>query len=45
MNAINAGDAGIWVTCNRGQEAKCTSEARELFIEVLPLNGHILLLL
>ncbi|KAL8831409.1 MAG: hypothetical protein Q9191_000888 [Dirinaria sp. TL-2023a] len=31
--AIIPGEAGIWVTCNRGQEAKCTAEAREFFNE------------
>lgn len=31
--AISPGEAGIWVTCNRGQEAKCTAEARDFFNE------------
>ncbi|TKA65248.1 hypothetical protein B0A49_08551 [Cryomyces minteri] len=30
---IEPGDAGIWATCQRGQEAKCVGELRDLFEE------------
>lgn len=31
---IEAGDAGIWVTCDLNKEAKCTAELMDLFNEV-----------
>ena len=30
---IEPGDAGIWATCTKGKEGKCTMELRELFEE------------
>jgi hypothetical protein len=35
-SAIEAGDAGIWVTCDLNKEAKCTAELIDLFDEVKP---------
>ena len=32
--AIEAGDAGIWVTCDLNKEGKCTAELTDLFDEV-----------
>lgn len=32
--AIQPGDSGIWATCNKGREAKCVGELRDLFAEV-----------
>ncbi|KAF1352048.1 hypothetical protein BDV97DRAFT_311513 [Delphinella strobiligena] len=29
--AIQPGDSGIWVTCDKGREGKCTSELRDFF--------------
>jgi len=31
--SIEAGDAGIWATCEMGKEGKCTGELRDLFEE------------
>ncbi|TKA32149.1 hypothetical protein B0A50_01397 [Salinomyces thailandicus] len=31
--AIQPGDSGIWATCNKGREAKCVGELRDLFTE------------
>ncbi|KIW00870.1 uncharacterized protein PV09_07626 [Verruconis gallopava] len=30
---IEPGDVGIWATCNRGREAKCVAELKDLFQE------------
>lgn len=30
---IQAGDSGIFVTCNKGREKKCVGEVRDLFTE------------
>lgn len=30
---IEAGDSGIWVTCNKGRERQCIGELRDLFSE------------
>jgi tRNA acetyltransferase TAN1 len=30
---IEPGDSGIWITCNKGREGKCTGEIRDLFSE------------
>lgn len=32
--AIQPGDSGIWVTCDKGREGKCTSELRDFFNQV-----------
>ncbi|KAK4913561.1 hypothetical protein LTR28_013754, partial [Elasticomyces elasticus] len=32
--AIEAGDSGIWATCDKGKEAKCVGELKDLFTEV-----------
>jgi len=29
--AIQPGDSGIWVTCDKGREGKCTAELKDLF--------------
>lgn len=31
--AIQPGDSGIWATCNKGKEAKCIGELRDLFTD------------
>lgn len=31
---IQAGDAGIWVTCDKGREGKCIGELKDLFNDV-----------
>ena len=31
---MDAGDSGIWVTCVKGKEAKCTAEMKDLFERV-----------
>ncbi|KAK4549186.1 hypothetical protein LTR36_007644 [Oleoguttula mirabilis] len=35
--AIQPGDSGIWATCNKGREAKCVGELRDLFAEYAEL--------
>ena len=30
---IQPGDSGIWATCDKGREAKCIGELRDLFAE------------
>lgn len=32
--SIESGDCGIWVTCDKDKEAKCTAELRDLFEQV-----------
>ena len=32
--SIQPGDSGIWVTCDRGKEVKCSYELRDLFRSV-----------
>ena len=34
MASIEPGDCGIWVTCDKDKEAKCTVELRQLFEQV-----------
>lgn len=34
MASIESGDRGIWVTCDKDKEAKCTAELRDLFEQV-----------
>lgn len=34
MASIESGDCGIWVTCDRDKEAKCTAELNDLFEQV-----------
>ncbi|KAK5135043.1 hypothetical protein LTR08_005703 [Meristemomyces frigidus] len=34
---IQPGDSGIWATCNKGREAKCVGELRDLFTEYAEL--------
>jgi tRNA acetyltransferase TAN1 len=38
---IEAGDVGIWATCNKGREAKCVTELKDLFQEVTSLIWNI----
>ncbi|WPG97963.1 Hypothetical protein R9X50_00074600 [Acrodontium crateriforme] len=37
VRVIQPGDSGIWVTCNKGKEAKCIGELRDLFNEYAEL--------
>lgn len=34
QKVILPGDHGIWATCDKGREGKCTGELRDLFNEV-----------
>ena len=34
MANIEPGDCGIWVTCDKDKETKCTAEVRQLFEQV-----------
>ncbi|MCJ1285775.1 hypothetical protein MMC26_005116 [Xylographa opegraphella] len=39
--SIEAGDAGIWATCDKNTEGKCTAELRDLFNEYAErIYGH-----
>jgi hypothetical protein len=40
-SGINNDDAGIFVTCDKGQENKCLREMDDILSEVLPIMGQI----